>query len=99
MKIVKWISYSDDIDKLYKEAPYDDEHRNAVIDALVEMEEPIYGDMHQSYNCNGIPVFKDGYLMVSMRTWGELMAEAMNRKKGVMKYRYIDFYMKGGIYV
>lgn len=99
LRIKEWVAYSDDIDKKYKEAPFDDAHKEAVINALIKNDEIIYGDMHQSYNYKGIPVFKDGYLMVSMRTWGGLMAEAMNIKKKVGKYKYIDFYMAGGTYV
>lgn len=99
MKIIKWVAYTDDIDKLYPEAAFDDEHYNAVIDALMAMDKPIYGDMHQSYNYNGIPVFEDGYYMVSMRTWGGIMADAMNKKLGKQRYKYIDFYLEGGIYV
>ena len=61
------------ITRSYQEAEFDDLHRDAIIQELVRNKYLIAGDTHQY--C-AIPMFKDGYILVSMRTWKELMTEA-----------------------
>lgn len=78
---------------VFKECEYDERHKEILIKELIERNYIICGDTHQSWDHNGIPLFNDGYLMVSMRTWGEIMAEAMNIKEHQEKYKYMDFYM------
>lgn len=57
----------------YKEAPFDDLHKDVLIQELVKNKYIICGDTHQNL-C--IPVFNDGYLLLSMRKWSELMDDA-----------------------
>ena len=85
-KFMGWISY----EKLSKEAPYDDVHREIMVQYLIDNDYVICGDTHQS---KYIPLFDDGDMMLSMRSWGDLMAEAINRKNPLNNYRYIDFYV------
>jgi len=78
---------------MYDEAEYDIPHKEAIIKDIIDNNYVIYGDTHQSEYWRGIPVFEDGYIFLSMRTWGELMAEAQNIKEKTNKYKYLDFYM------
>jgi hypothetical protein len=57
----------------YKEAPFDDLHKDAIVQELVRNCYLIAGDTHQN---KAIPLFNDGYILVSMRVWKELMTEA-----------------------
>lgn len=57
----------------YQEAEFDDLHRDVIIQELVKNKFLIAGDTHQY--C-AIPMFDDGYILVSMRVWKELMTEA-----------------------
>lgn len=68
-----------------------DDHIDAVIKELAENDYIITGDEHQkSY----IPVIKgEGYFMVSMRKWGEIMAEAYALAHPDYKPCYRDFYL------
>ena len=72
--VKNWISYSQIKD--YKECPFDDYHEDALIKELIEKNYIICGDTHQCSEYNTIPVFNDGYLMLSMRRWQEIMTEA-----------------------
>lgn len=101
--IFSWMNYSD-IERfvatrkiinspIYQEACYDQAHKDMIIKELIDHDYIICGDTHQSYVKNCIPVFNDGYIFLSMRTWGELMAEAMNIKEHTTKYTYMDFYI------
>ena len=56
-----------------QEAPYDDLHQDALIQEIVKHKYIICGDTHQNL-C--IPVFNDGYSLLSMRKWAELMDDA-----------------------
>ena len=56
-----------------KEAEYDELHRDAIVQELVRNKYIICGDTHQYY---AVPVFNDGYIMLSMRVWREVMEEA-----------------------
>lgn len=89
-----WFSYKDIEDMFSKrEAPYDAKHRQEIIENIINNNYIICGDTHQSYSHNCVPLFEDGYIFLSMRSWGELMAEAQNIKEGKDKYKYLDFYM------
>ena len=91
---MNWLSYKDIDDMVSKrEAPYDDAHRQEIIEILIDNDYVICGDTHQSNSRHCIPLFEDGYIFLSMRSWGELMAKAQNKKEGVDKYKYLDFYM------
>lgn len=60
-KFIGWISY----EKLSKEAPYDDVHREIMVQYLIDNDYVICGDTHQS---KYIPLFDDGDMMLSMRS-------------------------------
>lgn len=78
---------------IFQECKYDEKHKEMLIKELIEHNYIICGDTHQSYDHNCVPLFNDGYLTLSMRTWGEVMAEAMNIKEHKEKYNYKDFYI------
>jgi len=109
VKVVDWFSWRD-IEEifptlakvpqfkhcdLYTEAPYDEAHKKAIIKDIIKHNYIIYGDTHQAYDHNCVPVCNDGYITLSMRAWGDLMAQAMNIKEKTNKYDYRDFYMSG----
>lgn len=56
-----------------KEADFTELHRDALVQELIKNKYIICGDSHQYL---AIPVFEDGYLMLSMRQWREVMKEA-----------------------
>lgn len=56
-----------------KEADFDEMHRDTLVQELIKNKYIICGDSHQYL---AIPVFEDGYLMLSMRKWKEVMEEA-----------------------
>ena len=109
IKVVDWFSWKDveelfpTFDKmpifkrcnLYHEAPYDEAHKEAIIKDIIKNDYIISGESHQSNDCPCVPVCNDGYITLSMRAWGDLMAQAMNRKEKTDKYDYRDFYMCG----
>lgn len=55
-----------------KEADFDEMHRDTLVQELIKNKYIICGDSHQYL---AIPVFEDGYLMLSMRKWKEVMEE------------------------
>lgn len=69
-----WLSYSDT--NGYRECVPDDYHFDALIKEIIENDYVICGDTHQCSDYIGIPVFTDGYLLLSMRKWDEIMAQA-----------------------
>ena len=73
------------------EAEYDENYEDAIIKELVDNRYIICGDTHQYMY---IPIFDNNtYIILSMRKWGEIMAEVMNLIKGLDKYTYKDFYL------
>ena len=104
-RVSMWINYGDVVrfeearrlidSPIYYEAEYDQEHRDAIIKDLIENDYVICGDTHQSTDCDCIPVFDDGYIVLSMRAWAELMSEAMNIRYHNSNFtsNYMDFYM------
>ena len=64
-------------------APYvnecglDEFHEDALIKELIEKGYVICGDTHQF---KAIPVFEDGYLLLSMRRWADIMQKAWREK-------------------
>lgn len=55
-----------------KEADFDEMHKDTLVQELVKNKYIICGDSHQYL---AIPIFEDGYLMLSMRKWKEIMEE------------------------
>lgn len=69
-----------------------------VIQSIVENKYCFSGEDHQNPNINGVPLFKvgdDGYypMTFTMRSFGDIMAQAHNTISESMKYNYMDFYM------
>lgn len=56
-----------------KEVEFDELHRDTLIQELIKSKYVICGDTHQYL---AIPVFNDGYAILSMRKWKEIMEEA-----------------------
>jgi len=109
VKVIGWFTYKDVEElfpalskiptlkhkKMYQEAPYDEAHKKAIIKDIIKHNYIICGDTHQSSDHSCVPVCNDGYITLSMRSWGGLMAEAMNIKEKTTQYDYRDFYMCG----
>lgn len=55
-----------------QEADFDEIHKDTLVQELIKHKYVICGDSHQYL---AIPVFEDGYLMLSMRKWKEIMEE------------------------
>ena len=70
----RWIS-ADEIDE-YRECAFDEFHEDLLIKELVNHKYIICGDTHQSGQHRCVPLFSDGYLLLSMRKWAEVMNEA-----------------------
>lgn len=100
-KIIEWVDEETlATDKRYKMYPYDSEceadqkHIDVLVQELVNNKYVICGDTHQH---KAIPVFDDGYLLMSMRSWAEVMAASVycsfpsGAKRGGWGYR--NFYM------
>lgn len=108
-KIIKWMTY-EDLEQIQKEiqiedamsryipeiyeVPFDEFHQDVLIQELVKNNYIICGDTHQNF---AIPIFNDGFLMLSMRKWAEIMDEAamlMNPVAYVRgNYSSISFYI------
>jgi hypothetical protein len=71
-----------------KEAEFDELHRDTLLQELIQNKYIICGDTHQY---QAIPIFNDGYLLLSMRVWNELMQEAYDIMSDDI-YTH-DFYM------
>ena len=80
--------------KIIPEANFDEVHESSLIQELQKKGLIICGDEHQSKDFYFIPLFDDGYILLSMRRWGEIMAIAVNQKLGKDIYTYMDFYMR-----
>lgn len=52
---------------------FNDFYEDALIKEIIENEYVICGDTHQYY---AIPMFENGYLVLSMRRWAEVMEKA-----------------------
>ena len=75
-KILKWIPAKEEILSSYPECNFDKLHEDALLKELVYNKYIICGDTHQSECHNCIPVFEDGYLLLSMRRWSSIMSVA-----------------------
>lgn len=75
--ILKWINYEKIEQQNIPECPFNEKHYRDLINELAEKEYIICGDTHQAL-C--IPVFEDGYLMLSMRRWAEIMEEVFKNE-------------------
>lgn len=71
--ISEWKTWGQIEEEGLPECEFDDIYYDALIQELVQHHWIICGDTHQMM-C--IPVFIDGYLMLSMRKWAEIMSEA-----------------------
>lgn len=85
-----YLEYDNSYDKYIKEIDFNDFVEDILIKELVDNGYIISGDTHQYY---AIPVFEDGYLMLSMRKWGEIMTKAYELTKGQTSY-IPNFYLK-----
>lgn len=85
-----YLEYDNSYDKYIKEIDFNDFVEDILIKELVDNGYVISGDTHQYY---AIPVFEDGYLMLSMRKWGEIMTKAYELTKGQTSY-IPNFYLK-----
>lgn len=79
-EVIKWIPAKDDYIIGMEECPFDKSHYKGLIKELVKKKYIICGDTHQSSDYNCIPVFEDGYLLLSMRRWAEIMRKAYMRR-------------------
>lgn len=87
-KIIRWMTY-EDLEQIRKkiqigdamygctpevhEAPFDEFHQDILIQEIVKNNYIICGDTHQNF---AIPIFNDGFLILSMRRWAEVMNQA-----------------------
>lgn len=87
-KIIKWVAY-EELEQIQNkiqigdamygctpevhEAPFDELHEDVLIQEIVKNNYSICGDTHQNL---AIPIFNDGYLMLSMRRWAGIMNQA-----------------------
>lgn len=69
---VKYWTTPDNLQGL-RECDWDVWHEDALVQELVKNKYVICGDTHQNMR---IPVFTDGYLILSMRKWAEVMDDA-----------------------
>ncbi len=70
---ITWKTWGEVVHNGWNECDFDESHHEALIKELVFEKLVICGDTHQIM---AIPMFEDGYLMLSMRRWAEIMAEA-----------------------
>lgn len=82
-KLVEWKT-EEEIDDT-NECEFDELHHDVLIQELANNKYIICGDTHQ-HLC--IPVFDDGYLLLSMRKWDEIMEEA-----------FIEFRAQIGVFI
>ena len=104
-EVIKWVSW-EEIEKnpyqvkgffnnitngYWEIEDFTEEYEEAIIRALIYNNLLICGDTHQ-VKC--IPVFEnDGYIMLSMRKWGELMAAAEEIRDSDNFHTYFEYYM------
>ena len=87
-KVIGWTNYSS---RKYKECIFSYSIYDAVADELYAKKYIFDGSAHQNAKW-GCPVLNNGKkLCLSMRGWGGLMAEVVNRDGS--NYDYMDFYM------
>lgn len=87
-KVIGWTDYSS---RKYKECNFLYSIYDAVADELYAKKYIFDGSAHQNAKW-GCPVLNNGMkLCLSMRGWGGLMAEVVNRDGS--NYDYMDFYM------
>lgn len=87
-KVIGWTDYSS---RKYKECNFSYSIYDAVADELYAKKYIFDGSAHQNAKW-GCPVLNNGMkLCLSMRGWGGLMAEVVNRDGS--NYDYMDFYM------
>jgi len=84
-----------DIDKDERQKIWYKVHKK-IKEEIIKFKYQFSGEYHQYGEC-GCPVFeidgKLGYVLYSMRAWGEVMAECWDDIEQKSKYDYLDFYM------
>ena len=87
----KWTYANEESLKDLKECEFDEFHKDALIKELIKNDYIICGDTHQCPYFRCVPVFSDGYLILSMRVWAEIMGEAykISKKTNIIP----NFYM------
>ena len=81
VQVKGWTYADDEYLKGYKECEFDEFHKDALIKELIKNDYIICGDTHQCPYFRCVPVFNDGYLVLSMRVWAEIMKEAYKTSK------------------
>ena len=76
IRVKDWTYADDEHLRGYKECEFDEFHQDALIKELVKNKYIICGDTHQCPEFKCVPIFNDGYLILSMRKWAEVMSEA-----------------------
>ena len=89
--IKDWTYADEEHLKDYIECEFDEFHKDALIKELIKNNYIICGDTHQCPNFKCVPIFNDGYLVLSMRVWAEIMKEAykISKKTNIIP----NFYM------
>ena len=75
-RVIKWVKADAYSLRNYPECEFDEFHKDALVRELVANKYVICGDTHQCPDYPCVPVFHDGYLMLSMRRWAEVMHDA-----------------------
>lgn len=96
-KFIKWVTLEQLEQMNIPECQFDGRHEDILMQEIVANRYIICGDTHQHL---AIPVFDDGYALLSMRTWADLMDGAAMEIDG---YTYVrgnyskhSFYMASG---
>ena len=92
MKVIGWTGWDDPRypeDDLNEPMPVFEERRQATIEELRKRNYHLDGFYHQGGEL-GVPVFDDGgWLRVTYRTWGQIMADAFPRETGGDSMSYV----------
>ena len=91
-EVIKWITWKDIEENIYYEIDdFTEDYEKAIIKEIINNNFLICGDTHQE-KC--IPVFRNNeYVLLSMRRWGELMAEIERLRYPNKHYTYLEYYM------
>ena len=91
VQVKGWTYANDEHLRGYKECEFDEFHKDALIKELIKNDYIICGDTHQCPYFRCVPVFNDGYLVLSMRVWAGIMEEAykISKKTNIIP----NFYM------
>ena len=92
VSVIKWTKATAYDLRSFKECEFDEMHEDALVRELVANGYIICGDTHQSPEHPCVPIFNDGYVILSMRRWAEIMEQAW---VAMDPYHHMDnwFYM------